>query len=143
MAYKNTFKGSCHCGNVSFELRTNKDESDFIPRACQCTLCRRHGASWIADPDGKAQVCYANAQDVSAYQFGTRTANFITCKKCGVLTVALCEIDGLTKAVLNIKSMLDHTFPLTPIMTNFDGETVEERLARRKRNWTGEVSVIG
>ncbi len=141
MSYKNTLKGGCHCGNVTFELYTNKDETELAPRTCQCGLCRKHDASWISDPEGEAQVKYENVEEVSKYRFGHSTSDFIICKKCGVLTVALCELEGVTKAVLNIKSMLDHKFTSEPIMTNFDAENVEERLARRTQNWTGKVTI--
>jgi hypothetical protein len=110
MAYKNTLKGSCHCGNVAFALHTNKEASDFTPRICQCSLCKKHEASWISDPEGEAKLLYADRDNVSAYRFGTATSDFIICKKCGVLTAALCEIDGITRAVHNIRSMLDHVF---------------------------------
>jgi hypothetical protein len=83
-------------------------------------------------------VVYDSA-DVSCYRFGHETADFIICPRCGVLTVVLCEIDDQMRAVVNIKSMLDHVFPATETAVNFDGETDEERLARRKKNWTGEV----
>jgi len=141
MLHKNTLKGSCHCGNVSFTLHTDKDVGDFVPRTCQCSLCKKHDASWISDPEGEADVHYANKDDVNPYRFGTGTSDFIICKKCGVLTVALCELESTTRAVLNVKSMLDHKFTKEAILTNFDGETVEARLARRTRNWTGKVTV--
>jgi hypothetical protein len=143
MHYNNTIKGGCHCGNVTIELHTDKKVADFTARTCQCTLCRKHDASWISDPDGEAQVRYVDRAYVSPYRFGTGTSDFIICKKCGVLTIALCEIEGRTRAVLNIKSMLDHKFTKETVLTNFDTENVEERLARRGRNWIGKVSVIG
>ena len=136
-------RGFCHCGNVSFVLRSAKAEGDFTPRTCQCSLCRKHDASWISDPEGEAEVVFNDRQNVSFYRFGTKTSDFIVCKKCGVLTVALCELDGVTRAVLNIKAMTDHAFTQPGTSTNFDGETVESRLARRKRNWIGRVAIKG
>ena len=143
MPYKNTIRGGCHCGNIEIELHTDKETADFAPRTCQCTLCRKHGATWISDPDGEAQVRYVDRAGVSRYRFGTGTSDFIVCKTCGVLTIALCEIEGRTRAVLNIKSLPDHKFATEAVLTNFDGENVEERLARRERNWTGRVTVVG
>ena len=67
------------------------------------------------------------------------TSDFITCKKCGVLSIAVCEVGNSTKAVLNIKSMLEHDFSSDPVQTNFDNEGVEGRLERRNKNWTGKV----
>ncbi len=139
--YSNVIKGSCHCGNVSIELHTNRAENEFTPRTCQCLCCKKHGASWISDPDGEAQLHFNDRNEVSFYRFEHKTSDFIVCKKCGVLTIALCEIDDRTRAVLSIKAMSDHSFSDEPVLTNFDGETVEDRLGRRAKNWTGNVVV--
>lgn len=139
MDYKNTFTGDCHCGNISFELYTNKDESDFTPRTCQCSLCKKHGASWISDPEGK--LALQHSESISSYRFGHSTSDFIVCSKCGVLTIATCETENRLRAVINIKSMQNHTFPSEEILTNFDDENVEQRLARRTKNWTGNVTI--
>ena len=135
--YANILRGSCHCGNLKFELHTNKTEADFVPRTCQCGLCRSHGASWISDPEGKL-VLY-ESDDMSRYQFGHKTSDFIIRPKCGVLIVALCEVEGQMRAVINIKAMPDHAFTTPEILTDFDDETIVSRLARRAKNWTGNV----
>lgn len=139
--YSNVLNGGCHCGNVSIALHTNRPHDEFVPRTCQCSLCKKHDASWISDPDGEATLSYKNKGNVSFYRFGHSTSDFIVCKNCGVLTIALCEIDGRMRAVLNIKSMTDETFTADPVMTNFDSETVGSRLERRGRNWTGNVII--
>ena len=141
--HANIFKGSCHCGNVAIEMHTNRNEQSFTPRTCQCSLCRKHDASWISDPEGEAKLIFKDRNKVSFYRFGHSTSDFVVCKNCGVLTIALCELEERTKAVLNIKSMSDETFTAEPIMTNFDGETAESRLARRTKNWTDNVIVEG
>lgn len=134
-----TFEGECHCGNIRFELHTSLAETALVPRECSCTLCRKHRASWISDPEGEVHVHYRNQNFVSSYRFGHGTADFIVCATCGVLMVAVCEIEGRTRAVLNIRAVREGTFTSPPITTNFDGEDVQARLARRARNWTGRV----
>ena len=141
--FANIFRGDCHCGNVAIELHTNREERDFTPRTCQCSLCKKHDASWISDPEGEAKLIIKERSETSFYRFGHSTSDFVVCKNCGVLTIALCELEGRTKAVLNIKSMSDETFTAEPIMTNFDEETIEGRLARRTQNWTGNVVIEG
>lgn len=141
MKYVNSLSGNCHCGNINFTFDTNKDIKELVPRVCQCTLCRRHGARYISDPEGQVKLHFKDRKVVSYYRFGHGTSDFIICRNCGVLVMALCDIEGRTRAVINIKSMLDYSFPTVPINTNFDAETVEERLARRARNWTGHVTV--
>ena len=131
--------GECHCGNISLDLHTEKGESDFVPRECSCTLCRKHRASWVSDPEGTLHLHYKNKDLVSSYRFGHKTSDFIVCARCGVLMVALCELEGRTRAVIYIRSMPEVTFAAQPITTNFDGKDIPVRLARRGRNWTGNV----
>ena len=134
-----TLQGACHCGNITFDLHTTKKAEALVPRECSCSLCRKHQASWTSDPEGTLHLHYKNRDHVSPYRFGHGTSDFIVCARCGVLMVALCEIEGRTRAVLNIRAMPEGLFTAPPITTNFDAETVEERLTRRKRNWTGNV----
>lgn len=141
MTYKNRLSGSCHCGNIGLTLETEKGVDSFVPRECGCSLCRRHGATWISDPDGHLTLTYADRTAVSHYQFGHKTSDFVVCKNCGVLLAALCDVDGTTKAVINTKSMVDHSFSAKPQPMNFDGESVDGRLERRAANWTGRVTV--
>lgn len=143
MSYLRSVSGKCHCGNIHFKFETNKPAEALVPRTCQCTLCRHHGASYVSDPEGHVALHVEDANAVSRYRFGHGTADFLICRRCGVLVMALCDIEGQTRAVINIKSMLSESFPASPVNTVFDAETVEERLARRKRNWTGRVTLTG
>ena len=68
-SYKNCIKGSCHCSNITLSLYTDKSDSDFVPRTCQCDLCKKHGASWISDPLGEVHVAFLDRGDVSFYRF--------------------------------------------------------------------------
>lgn len=140
MNFRNELHGKCHCGNISFTLRTNKFENEFIPRICQCTLCRKHDASYISDPDGVLDISF-NSAITNKYRFGHSTSDFIICKECGVLTMALCDFNQGTRAVINIKSMNDYKFAES-IQTVFDEESVESRLERRSKTWIGTVNVV-
>jgi hypothetical protein len=131
--------GTCHCGNITFDLHTGRQAREFVPRECSCGLCRKHRASWISDPEGKAHVHYKDRNLVSSYRFGHKTADFVICARCGVLMIAHCEIDGRTRAVLNIHAMPEGMFTTLPMTTDFDEEDVPARLARRAKNWTGNV----
>jgi len=53
-----------------------------------------------------------------------------------------CEIDGRTYAVVNVNA-LDGVDPawLRRASSNFDGEAVASRLARRQRNWIADVEL--
>lgn len=140
MRYSNIIKASCHCGNIGLELHTNRKHAEITPRNCQCTYCRMHGASWISDPEGEARLRIKDKDTASFYTFGTKTAHMVSCKTCGVLMAAICEFEGQNRAVLNSTAMIGEVFA-PYVLTNFDGETVESRLARREKNWTANVVI--
>ena len=137
----NELRGSCHCGNVEFTLFTEKSADDFVPRRCSCSMCRRHGASYISDPEGRLALRYRDPSLLSLYRFGHGTAQWIICSRCGVLTAVLCEIDDRLRAVVRVQSMVGHAFLAPETPTDFDAESVAERLDRRARTWIGTVDV--
>lgn len=133
--------GSCHCGNVEFTLATEKRLADLVPRRCSCSMCTRHGASYISDPDARLALRYRDGSLLSVYRFGHGTAQWVICSRCGVLTVVLCEVAGRVRAVVRVQSMVAHSFPAPEVSTDFDSESVEERLQRRVRTWIGTVTI--
>jgi len=137
----NELKGTCHCGNVEFTLFTEKSTDDLVPRRCSCSMCRRHGASYISDSGARLLLRYCDPSLLSLYRFDHGTAQWIICSRCGVLTVVLCEIDDCPRAVVRVQSMMDHTFRAPETPTDFEAESVAERLERRARTWIGTVEV--
>ena len=138
----NTLQGSCHCGNVEFTLLTEQSENTLVPRRCGCSMCRRHAASWISDPEARLDLRYRDKSQLSVYQFGHATSRWIVCARCGVLTVAICQIEGRLVAVARSQAMIGHVFSVPEVATDFDGESVEKRLARRGRTWIGSVTIF-
>jgi hypothetical protein len=84
---------------------------------------------------------YRDRSLLSVYGFGHRTAKWIICSRCGVLTAVLCEDEGRLRAVVRVQSMLEHVFVAPEVSTDFESESVAERLARRARTWIGTVDV--
>jgi hypothetical protein len=131
---------SCHCGNIRVTFE-RPDPGPPIPvRACGCGLCTRHGAAWTSHPEGRFHLEIADASRTARYQFGTRTADFHVCLTCGVIPIVTCMIEGIRYAVFNANTFDDvDRRELIAAATNFEGETTENRLARRRRNWTPEA----
>jgi hypothetical protein len=135
--------GSCHCTNIAFELLWEPDPVEIPARACTCSFCSKHGGVWTSCPTGRLTVAIADTASVSRYAFGTKTAQFHICTKCGVVPVVTSEIDGKTYAVVSVnafqgisRSLLKHA------SATFDAEDEQSRLARRKRNWIPSVQFI-
>lgn len=133
-------RGRCHCGNISFGLDWEPDPVEIPARSCDCTFCVKHGGTWTSYPAGKLEVAIEDAALVSRYEFGTKTATFHVCARCGIVPVVTSELDGRTYAVVSVKAF-ENVDPamLRPGPVSFDGEGVESRLARRKRNWISDV----
>ncbi|MGB2816638.1 MAG: hypothetical protein WBA53_07265 [Burkholderiaceae bacterium] len=133
-------RGSCHCGNIAFTLDWTPEPSAIPARACTCAFCRKHGGVWTACPAGTLNVAVGDASLVSRYAFETKTAEFHVCARCGVVPLATSTIDARDYAVVNVNTLegIDRSMLVMSPVT-FDGESVADRLARRTRNWIGNV----
>jgi hypothetical protein len=134
--------GQCHCGNIAFTLRWEPGPAAIQARACGCTFCTKHGGVWTSYPKGALDVTLKDPSLVTRYMFGTRTAEFHVCSRCGVVPVVTSRIDERLYAVVNVNAFegiepsLLHRAP-----ASFDGEGTDSRLARRKRNWIADVRI--
>jgi hypothetical protein len=136
--------GKCHCGNIALELDwEGRDPPEIPARACGCSFCVKHGGVWTSNPAARLEVVIADASFVSKYLFGSRTATFYVCSRCGAVPVVMSEIADRMYAVVNVNALekLDPSW-LRRSGTDFDGEDVESRLARRQRNWIADVCFI-
>src|SRR5262245_48599461 len=133
-------RGSCHCGNIRFTLAWPNSGPSIPVRACGCSLCTKHRAAWISHPGGSFELQITDETQIKRYRFGTMTADFLVCTTCGVLPIVTCVIEGTRYGVVNVNTFDDmDRSQLVETATNFDGETMENRLARRRRNWTPEA----
>ena len=135
--------GKCHCGNITFSLRWEPDPSEIPARACTCSFCTKHGGLWTSNPGGALEVSVKDPSLVSKYTFGTRTAEFHTCSRCGIVPVVTSLIDGHLYAVVSVNAF-EGVEPslLRRASSSFDGEGEDTRLARRQRNWIANVKYL-
>lgn len=135
--------GKCHCGNISFALRWEPEPSEIPARVCTCSFCIKHGGVWTSCPTGSLKVSVAEPLNVSKYAFGTKTAMFHICAKCGVVSVVISEIDGRLYAVVNVHAFEGVDVSLLRLASaTYEGESEQARLARRTRNWIGNVEFV-
>jgi hypothetical protein len=132
--------GKCHCGNIAFSLAWEPDPIEIPARACTCSFCTKHGGVWTSNPRGRLAVRVANASAVSRYRFGTGTAEFQVCSRCGIVPIVTSEIDGRLYAVVSVNAF-EGVDPakLRRAPASFDGEGADSRLERRKRSWIPDV----
>jgi hypothetical protein len=135
-----TYAGGCHCGNLRVALRLSRPPSDSPLRACACSFCRAHATRTVADPGGCFEVWAADWSGVERYRFGSRTADYLVCRRCGVYVAAVCEVGTGVRAVVNVNCLADRAaFTAIPSTPDYDGEATDDRLARRAANWMPAV----
>jgi hypothetical protein len=134
--------GKCHCGNIAFELEWEGDPPEIPARACGCSFCVKHGGVWTSRRSAKLAVTVRDPAQVSNYAFGTRTATFHVCSRCGAVPVVTSEIANHLYAVVNVNTF-ENVEPawLRRAGVDFEGEDVESRLARRERHWIADVRI--
>lgn len=133
-------QGSCHCRNITFALAWDPDPTEIPARACDCSFCTKHGGVWTSNPAGKLEITVADASLVSRYAFGTKTAEFHVCSRCGVVPLVTSLIDDRVHAVVNVNAFENVAPELLKRSTaSLGSETGAVRLARRKRGWIGQV----
>jgi hypothetical protein len=134
--------GKCHCGNIHLELGWEGEPPEIPARACGCSFCVKHGGVWTSNPRSRLEVTVRDTGLLSRYAFGTETATFHVCSRCGAVPLVTSEIEGHLYAVVNV-NVLEDIDPswLRRAAADFEGEDLESRLARRKRNWISDVHV--
>jgi len=132
--------GQCHCGNIALTLGWPEGSAGIPARACGCSFCVKHGGVWTSNANARLTVTIRDPARVTRYAFGTKTATFHVCARCGAVPFVTSEIDGHDYAVVNV-NVLENVDPawLRRAPADFEGESVESRLARRKRNWIADV----
>jgi hypothetical protein len=134
--------GKCHCGNIAFSLAWPGELREIRARACACSFCVKHGGVWTSNPASSLVGTIDDAALVSKYAFGTQTATFYICSRCGAVPFVTSEIENHLYAVVNVNAFenVDQSC-LRQSVARFESETVESRVERRKRNWIADVRI--
>ena len=128
-------RGRCHCGNLSLTYTTSIPTAELPVRACACSFCRARRLRWTTDAQGHVDIVVADRGELSRYRFGTETADFLVCRRCGGVLAAVSHGDE-PRAVINADALACAAELPDAVIKDFDGEPLGERLARRERVWT-------
>jgi hypothetical protein len=126
------YRGACHCGVVRAEFET---DAPVRLRQDGCSFCRARGVKLASDSAGSLRIRSERA--LIRYRFGHETADYLICPECGayVATFMVGPVGpvGVVNVVgLDIAELRDE--PAT--LASLDGETPDERMARRLSRWT-------
>lgn len=128
MNAEKTIEGSCHCGAV----RWSHDGPPESATACNCTICRRHGALWIYDFDGE-RIHVSGPTNV--YVWGSRSLGFHFCATCGCVVYwrsLTSGEDGRRRIAVNVRLAEPDMVAHLPI-DHFDGLVTFDDLGRDGR----------
>lgn len=130
------WSGGCHCANMQVRLRLTKAPELTPVRGCTCSFCRSHNPRMVSDPEGLLEVRADDWSLVERYRFGTRTCDFLICRRCGVFIAAVADMAEGSRAVLNVNCLDDRSrFISVAVIHEFQGETIDSRVSRRAANW--------
>jgi hypothetical protein len=134
--------GKCHCGNIAFVLDWPGEPSEIVARECGCSFCVKHGGVWTSNREAMLSVTLHSPALVSKYAFGTKTATFYVCSRCGAVPIVTSEIASHLYGVVNVNTFEDlDSLHLNRQPVSFDGEEQQSRLARREKNWIADVRI--
>jgi hypothetical protein len=74
-----TYRGSCHCGAVQFQIETDFPELT----TCDCSICSKRNAVMVKVHESKFTLLRGE-QSLCEYRFHTRTARHYFCRVCGI-----------------------------------------------------------
>lgn len=133
-------EGGCHCGAIRYRYHSPIGIEAMPVRACGCSFCKRIRGRYTSHPEGRLEATLVAEDAVSRYQFGTISADLMVCKRCGGMPFVVSTIEDRMYAVLNINTLDgDPLGGVEAADADFDGESKDDRLARRKNGWIGDV----
>lgn len=95
------YKGSCHCGNISFEVEGSLDQVI----ECNCSHCSRKGYLLWFNPREKLQLL-GSADSLSTYTFNKHVIQHHFCKTCGCAPFGFGkDRDGNAMAAVNARCL--------------------------------------
>jgi len=114
-----TYKGSCHCGQVAFEVC---GELTGV-MACNCSICQRKGALMWFVPRAQMQLLTPTEQ-VKVYRFGSGNIQHCFCPECGIHPYGEGRMpDGTEMAAINVRC-LEGVDPEALPVTHYDGRSL-------------------
>ncbi len=95
-------KGSCHCGQVKFEV---KGDFDSVME-CNCSICSRRGYLLWFVPRSALKLSMPPGA-LSTYTFNKHVIQHQFCPKCGSAPFGLATNQGQEMAAINIRCLDD------------------------------------
>jgi hypothetical protein len=131
-----TYAGSCHCGALRIEYRTELVPTCWPLRECQCSFCRKHAMLSTSDPDGDVVLTLRNPAALTRHRFATDVTDFLLCARCGVYVGATVMDDNWMVINGRVMDCAAALLARTAEPRVLDTQSADERIARRQRMWS-------
>jgi hypothetical protein len=120
MANEQSYKGSCHCGKVTYEVKADLGQPVY---SCNCSICSKKGhlLTFVA-PE---QFRLLSGEDaLSDYQFNHHIIHHLFCRSCGVQPFSRGKNrEGSPMMAVNVRC-LEGVEPGQLKVTNVDGRSL-------------------
>jgi len=113
------YKGSCHCGRITFEVEGELTQVV----ACNCSICLRKGSLlWFVS---RQQLrLSAPEENLSTYTFNKHVIKHRFCSKCGMHPFGEgTDPSGKQMAAINVRCLEGVDFSSLPV-NHFDGRAL-------------------
>jgi hypothetical protein len=102
MSESKSYEGSCHCGNVKFNVTT--DLASVME--CNCSHCSRKGFLLTFVPPTAFELTAGNEAELTEYTFNKHKIKHKVCPKCGVQSFARGTMpDGSPIVAVNVRCL--------------------------------------
>ena len=113
------YKGSCHCGQVAFQVEGTLAGA----MSCNCSICQRKGSLMWFVPRETLQLLTPDA-NASTYMFNKHVIKHRFCPKCGMHPYGEgVDPKGNAVAAINIRCLEGVELEKTPVK-HFDGRAL-------------------
>jgi hypothetical protein len=120
MANEQTYKGGCHCGKVTYEVKTDLEQVI----SCNCTICSKKGYLLTFVPPEKFRLLSGEEKALTDYQFNHHVIHHLFCPTCGIQSFARGKKrDGSPMVAVNVRC-LDGVEPGQLKVTSVDGRSL-------------------
>ena len=126
------YRGACHCGAVRAVYET---QAPVRLRFDGCSFCASRGVKSASDVNGS--LALESTNKLTRYRFGHKTADYLICPACGTYVATCMEGPRGPVGVINVVGLqIAELRDEAPDVASLEGETPDERIARRLSRWT-------
>jgi hypothetical protein len=114
-----TYQGSCHCGQIAFEVEGDLTEVT----ECNCSICSRKGTLLWFVPRQQLRLLTPE-ENMSTYSFGQHAIQHRFCPKCGMHPFGeAADRSGNRVAAVNVRCLEGVEFSSLPVK-HFNGRAL-------------------